>query len=69
MAAAPGKRLLMALVGFLPATDPRMRSTTEAIARELTQDGLALRYLNDEGLNADGLVGDRPRSRRGLSHG
>jgi GH15 family glucan-1,4-alpha-glucosidase len=50
--------LLMPLVGFLPATDPRMRSTIEAIARELTQDGLVLRYLNDEGLNADGLTGE-----------
>ncbi|HSF61432.1 MAG TPA: glycoside hydrolase family 15 protein [Gaiellaceae bacterium] len=50
--------LLMPLVGFLPATDERMRSTIEAIANELTQDGLVLRYLNDEGLNADGLVGE-----------
>ena len=50
--------LLMPLVGFLPATDPRMRSTIEGIARELTQDGLVLRYLNDEGLNADGLTGE-----------
>jgi GH15 family glucan-1,4-alpha-glucosidase len=48
----------MPLVGFLPATDERMRSTIEAIARELTQDGLVLRYLNDEGLNADGLTGE-----------
>jgi GH15 family glucan-1,4-alpha-glucosidase len=51
-------QLLMPLVGFLPATDPRMRSTIEAIADELTQDGLVLRYLNDEGLNADGLAGE-----------
>jgi alpha,alpha-trehalase len=51
-------QLLMPLVGFLPATDPRMRSTIEAIADELTQDGLVLRYLNDEGLNADGLEGE-----------
>jgi GH15 family glucan-1,4-alpha-glucosidase len=51
-------QLLMPLVGFLPATDPRMRSTIEAIASELTQDGLVLRYLNDEGLNADGLAGE-----------
>jgi GH15 family glucan-1,4-alpha-glucosidase len=50
--------LLMPMVGFLPATDERMRSTIEAIARELTQDGLVLRYLNDEGLNADGLTGE-----------
>ena len=51
-------QLLMPLVGFLPATDPRMRSTIEAIAGELTQDGLVLRYLNEEGLNADGLTGE-----------
>jgi GH15 family glucan-1,4-alpha-glucosidase len=51
-------QLLMPLVGFLPATDERMRSTIEAIARELTHDGLVLRYLNDEGLNADGLTGE-----------
>ncbi|HEY3188783.1 MAG TPA: glycoside hydrolase family 15 protein [Solirubrobacteraceae bacterium] len=54
-----GAALLMPLVGFLPATDERMRSTIEAIARELTQDGLVLRYLNeDEGVNADGLTGE-----------
>ena len=51
-------QLLMPLVGFLPATDPKMRSTIEAIGDELTQDGLVLRYLNDEGLNADGLEGE-----------
>jgi len=50
--------LLMPLVGFLPATDSRMRSTIEAVARELTQNGLVLRYLNEEGLNADGLTGE-----------
>ncbi len=50
--------LLMPLVDFLPATDPRMRSTIEAIASELTQDGLVLRYLNAEGMNADGLTGE-----------
>ena len=35
-----------------------MRSTIDAIADELTQDGLVLRYLNDEGLNTDGLTGE-----------
>jgi GH15 family glucan-1,4-alpha-glucosidase len=35
-----------------------MRSTIEVIARELTEDGLVLRYSNDEGLNADGLTGE-----------
>src|SRR4051794_13708374 len=52
-------QLLMPMVGFLPADDPRMRSTIEAIARELTEDGLVLRYLNEEGVvNADGLTGE-----------
>src|SRR5690349_17145351 len=51
-------QLLMPLVGFLPATDPRMRSTIDAIADELTEGGLVLRYRNEEGLNADGLVGE-----------
>jgi GH15 family glucan-1,4-alpha-glucosidase len=50
--------LLMPLLGFLPATDARMRSTIEAIACELTEDGLVLRYRNEEGLNADGLTGE-----------
>src|SRR5205823_13599511 len=50
--------LLMPLLGFLPATDERMRSTIDAIARDLTEDGLVLRYRNEEGLNADGLTGE-----------
>jgi GH15 family glucan-1,4-alpha-glucosidase len=50
--------LLMPIVGFLPATDSRMRSTIEAIARDLTEDGLVLRYRNEQGLNADGLTGE-----------
>jgi len=45
--------LLMPLVGFLPATDPRMRATIEAVRRELTWDGLVMRYRGDE--NVDGL--------------
>jgi GH15 family glucan-1,4-alpha-glucosidase len=51
-------QLLMPILGFLPATDERMRSTIEAIARDLTEDGLVLRYRNSDGLNADGLVGE-----------
>jgi alpha,alpha-trehalase len=53
-----GAALLMPIYGFLPADDPRMRSTIEAIARELTVDGLVLRYLADEGVGADGLSGE-----------
>jgi len=36
--------LLMPLVGFLPASDPRVRATIEAIERELMRDGLVHRY-------------------------
>ena len=50
--------LLMPIYGFLPATDPRMRATIEAVARDLTEDGLVLRYRNQEGVNADGLSGE-----------
>ena len=45
--------LLLPLVGFLPATDPRMRGTVEAIQRRLSVDGLLLRY--DTGASNDGL--------------
>ena len=51
-------QLLMPILGFLPATDERMRSTIDAIDRDLTEDGLVLRYRNEEGLNADGLSGE-----------
>ncbi len=40
--------LLMPLVGFLPATDPRFVSTVDAIRRELLVDGLVLRYRSHE---------------------
>jgi alpha,alpha-trehalase len=48
----------MPLVGFLPATDERMRSTIEAIATDLTEDGMVLRYRTTDGVNADGLEGE-----------
>ena len=51
-------QLLMPILGFLPATDERMKSTIDAIADELTEGGLVLRYKNEEGLNADGLSGE-----------
>jgi GH15 family glucan-1,4-alpha-glucosidase len=44
----------MPLVGFLPATDPRVVSTVDAIRRELTVDGLVLRYRPEES-GVDGL--------------
>jgi GH15 family glucan-1,4-alpha-glucosidase len=45
--------LLIPITGFLPADDPRVVSTTEAIRRDLTVDGLVLRYRTGE--SADGL--------------
>lgn len=49
--------LLLPLVGFLPADDPRIVATVDAIERELTVDGLVLRYRT-EGPRTDGLDGD-----------
>ena len=48
--------LLMPLVGFLPADDPRFVSTVDAIRRELMRDGLVRRYIPEK--SADGLPGD-----------
>jgi GH15 family glucan-1,4-alpha-glucosidase len=48
--------LLMPLLRFLPPEDPRIRATVLAIAEELTQDGLVLRYRVDQ--TDDGLPGD-----------
>jgi GH15 family glucan-1,4-alpha-glucosidase len=45
--------LLVPLVGFLPPDDPRVVSTTAAIERELSNDGLLLRY--DTSQAEDGL--------------
>jgi GH15 family glucan-1,4-alpha-glucosidase len=36
--------LLMPVVGFLPGSDPRVKSTVEAIERELMSAGLVMRY-------------------------
>jgi GH15 family glucan-1,4-alpha-glucosidase len=46
--------LLIPLVGFLPANDPRTRGTVEAVERELLRDGLVLRYRTEE-VGVDGL--------------
>ncbi len=45
--------LLMPIVGFLPAADPRMRGTIEAIERDLMPGGFVLRY--DTSKVRDGL--------------
>ncbi len=47
--------LLMPLVGFLPATDPRIKGTVEAIERDLMVDGFVRRYRTDG--DVDGLKG------------
>jgi GH15 family glucan-1,4-alpha-glucosidase len=46
------------LVGFLPATDPRVVGTVRAIERELVEDGFVRRYPTAEDGAVDGLPGD-----------
>jgi len=48
--------LLIPLLGFLPPDDKRVRSTVLAIADELTQDQLVLRYRVEE--TDDGFSGE-----------
>jgi GH15 family glucan-1,4-alpha-glucosidase len=46
--------LMMPIVGFLDATDPRMRATIDAIADRLTDErGLVYRYRSHDGLEGD----------------
>jgi GH15 family glucan-1,4-alpha-glucosidase len=45
--------LMIPIVGFLPADDPRVRSTVEMIQKRLVSDGLVYRY--DSKLTDDGL--------------
>ena len=45
--------LQIAITGFLPPDDPRVLSTVEAIRRDLSVDGLVLRYRTEE--SVDGL--------------
>jgi GH15 family glucan-1,4-alpha-glucosidase len=47
--------LLMCVVGFLPADDERLQKTVLAIADELTEHGLVLRYKVDQ--TDDGMTG------------
>ena len=47
--------LLMPLVGFLPADDPRIAGTIKAIENGLIEDGFVKRY--NEAANVDGLAG------------
>jgi GH15 family glucan-1,4-alpha-glucosidase len=47
--------LMVPLVGFLPATDERVRSTVELIAQELVVDGFVQRYHPEKSASVDGL--------------
>jgi GH15 family glucan-1,4-alpha-glucosidase len=47
--------LMVPLVGFLPADDPRMHGTVAAIERELLRDGFVQRYTQPPGIGVDGL--------------
>ncbi len=49
--------LMIPLVGFLPAHDPRMRGTIEAVERELVDGGFVLRYRTADTGDVDGLSG------------
>ncbi len=46
--------LLLPLVGFLPADEPRMAATIETIRRELTEEGLVRRMRAEPGKTAEG---------------
>jgi len=46
--------LLIPQVGFLPASDPRVVGTVEAVQSELLRDGFVMRYIPDKNA-ADGL--------------
>jgi GH15 family glucan-1,4-alpha-glucosidase len=48
--------LLMPMMRFLPASDPRIGNTVRAIADELTEEGLVLRYRVEE--TDDGFSGE-----------
>jgi GH15 family glucan-1,4-alpha-glucosidase len=55
--ALDASNLMLPIVGFLPATDPRMIATIDAIAERLTDErGLVYRYRTEEGV--DGLAGE-----------
>ena len=48
--------LLIPLVGFLPADDPQVTGTVDAIGRGLSRDGLIARYeADEENVEVDGL--------------
>jgi GH15 family glucan-1,4-alpha-glucosidase len=55
--ALDASNLMLPIVGFLPADDPRMLATIDAIEQRLTDDrGLVYRYRTEDGV--DGLAGE-----------
>src|SRR3954469_9221849 len=55
--ALDASNLMLPIVGFLPAGDPRMLATIDAVAERLTDErGLVYRYRTEEGV--DGLAGE-----------
>lgn len=54
--ALDGSMLLMPLVRFVSAKDPRWLATLDAIEKSLVRDGMVYRYRNDDS-QIDGLVG------------
>ncbi|MDQ6831617.1 MAG: glycoside hydrolase family 15 protein [Gemmatimonadota bacterium] len=44
--------VLIPLVGFLPADDPRVQRTIDRTLRDLTENGIVFRYHSDDGLPA-----------------
>jgi GH15 family glucan-1,4-alpha-glucosidase len=53
-----GSTLLLPILGFLPADDPRVVGTVDAVMRHLTRDGFVERYRATEEHNeVDGLPG------------
>lgn len=54
--ALDGSMLLMPLVRFVSAKDPRWLATLEAIEKTLVRDGMVYRYRNDDS-QIDGLAG------------
>jgi GH15 family glucan-1,4-alpha-glucosidase len=49
--------LLIPILGFLPADDPRVVGTVDAVIRDLTRDGFVERYRVKEHNDVDGLPG------------
>ncbi|NIM06171.1 MAG: DUF547 domain-containing protein [Armatimonadetes bacterium] len=45
--------LLFPILGFLPFDDPKIKSTVDAISRELDSDGFLYRYKSEDGLSGN----------------